>query len=133
MTAAVINLAEHRAARTRCPAWCAIDQPHGRHMAATGAIAARMPGRFDLITVMAEQFDGVAAVDLRVQPSEGMIGALLDIDTLDEVIAALTEARRHLITSSRSSSEGGGRASTSGRGASPRCRPGRAHTPMEAS
>lgn len=99
----------------RCPHWCTATDTHTRHLAATGAIGARTPDRMDLVTVLIQQDHGSAPlVDLRALAAEGHIGALLNADALDEVIDALTTARRLMRpTSPRSSSlpsSGGDRA-----------------------
>lgn len=87
--------------RQPCPSWCTRDDIHDQHLAATGAIAAGTEGRFDLITVLVEQQPRhTAVVDMRIQPSSGCIGALLDADALDELIDALAVARRCLPTAS---------------------------------
>lgn len=125
---AVADLAQHRAARAACPAWCTVTMPHDQHLAGIAAIAARLPGRFDLLTVMVAQTDSSPAVDVRISPTAGHHGALLDVDTLDEVIAALTEARRLATMSPRPVRHArAGWASTSGPGGTPRCRSGRTH------
>ncbi len=115
----------------RCPHWCIRDDKHTRHLAGTGAIGSRTPGRTDLVTVLLTQEHGTALVDLRALSGPDHIGALLNADALDDVIDALTTARRLMAASSpRSLPHGGGRASTSGRGETPRCSPARA-TPLE--
>ena len=115
----------------RCPHWCTTDGPHRLHMAAVAAVQVRTPGRADLVTVMLQHGVNGTAVDLRALTDDDHIGALLNGDALDEVIDALTTARQLMAaTSPRSLPHGGGRATTSGRGDTPRCRPARA-TPLE--
>ncbi|MEV8518098.1 hypothetical protein [Dactylosporangium sp. NPDC051484] len=83
--------------QARCPSWCTIerDDPHETHLRATGAISVQpTPGQLNLITVMVKQDRDGAAVDLRVLPHADQYGALLDAEALDQVIAALTEARQ---------------------------------------
>ncbi|MFF5230409.1 hypothetical protein [Dactylosporangium sp. NPDC000521] len=53
------------------------------------------PGQLSLIIVMVQQDRGSAAVDLRVLPHADQCRTLLNAEALDQVIAALTEARQY--------------------------------------
>jgi hypothetical protein len=97
----------------RCPSWCTIDGPHRTHIAALACLGVQTPGRADMVTVMLQNTTDGTVVNLRALTAEEQIGANLDAAALDEVIAALTTARRLMAAHSpRSSSQGGGRVST---------------------